>query len=281
MNPRTLYKIEKCRHFLTSLNQKIRCILLVLTIIVFIVVLAISITYLGNDILFFMSILLTGIMILFSELALFNSPGVPFIGENQLDDSRRISLTQFIPKTLAFFWILTGEFNSNFYDEEVVEKFRGLAEVRKVDFQVVYGPNFDIECVGILKLALMGKIKLYRLPDRDAVNFSHFRVIDGMHVCADFKKHVTFTGYSGGKFWFNNINLGREMMKRFEIAKSKSENITKKKLLKIINESTPILDDDIGRKPGFIIHDKNTGEARAANKQEIKNLREQLHGCLT
>ncbi|GAH90511.1 unnamed protein product, partial [marine sediment metagenome] len=87
-----------------------------------------------------------------------------------------------------------------------------LAEVRKVEFQVVYGPNFDIECVGILKLALMGKIKMYRLPDRDAVNFSHFRVIDGMHVCADFKKH------DGGKFWFNNINLGREMMKRFEIA---------------------------------------------------------------
>ncbi len=199
------YYLKKIRYIFTGLGPLGKPIFLILLTVLFAFTLYLGITFSQNYSLILYGLILAVITIIVSETMMVSSPEIKYSGKNMLDDSRKISIEKFIPSALNSFKIFTGEFNSRFYTKEVLNQFKRIIDERNVNVQAVYGPNFDVECFGILELALNGKIKLYELPKRSQVNYPHFRVIDGMHVCGDFSTHKIFRDYSGGRFWFNKI----------------------------------------------------------------------------
>lgn len=198
-----------------------------------------------------------------------------FEGDTALKESKDISLNKFIPLASSRFSLFSGEFNSDFYDEKVLKEFTRVIEERGVEMRGIYGPAFDIDCVGLLKMALEGKMKLYRINKRRD-DIPHFRVIDGRHVCMDIKPHPVFKGHVGG-FWFNNITLGRKKEKDFEKILKDAEYMSPGKILEMVENATEVEEEGILDKPCFIKHDKEKDKGyRPATDGEIKHLREQL-----
>lgn len=202
-------------------------------------------------------------------------PDISFIGEDKLEYSREKSLKDFIPRCYLRFGLSSGEFNSDFYDESILKSFNHIVEERGVEMRGVYGPAFDVDGIGLLKMALDRKIRLYRLKERkDEV---HFRVIDGKHVCMDSKPHSAFEGYHGGGFWFDNTDLGRKKENDLEKLLKDAEYMSPKKILDMATNATEVEEKDMFNKPCFIKHDKQRdNKPRPATNDEIKQLRGQL-----
>ena len=204
------------------------------------------------------------------------SDSIPYLGESALEFSRLISQTQFIYKAQKRFFINTRTFNSHFYNKEIAVAFRFLAEEREVNIQFVYGPTFDIECLDFLKLALEGKIKLFRSKSRRD-NVASFRVIDGIDVSHDLPEnhaHPIFERHHG-EFNFNNRSLALKKEEIFEDLKNDSEHITPQKLFDQIMTTTEVKPEEMNSVPCFIMHDENN-EPRPATTEEIQELQKKI-----
>lgn len=275
MNSTLKLNLKKARYILTALSPTGKLILTIFLVIIFGITLYAGMASFQNYDFIFYGLILSIIVIIIGETLMISSPQITYKGENMLDFSKNVSLNKFLPLSLKSLKIFTGEFNSNFYDKDIINEFRQLYD-NGVIIEAVFGPNFDLDCDGILEMAIEGKIRLYELPTRDAVKIPHFRLIDGMHVCGDFKRHRMLRGYSGGGFWLNNLALGKEMEKRFDIVVSRSCYKNPEEIRKMIQEAKPITSEEMEKKFGFIKRDKESKEPRPATLEEIRHLQQKV-----
>lgn len=195
-----------------------------------------------------------------------------FSEENHILTSKKISIEKFIPLARRFFGLYTGEFNSKFYDEEIVNAFNYVVDTYGVEMVAVYGPAFDVGCVEILKMALERKIKLYAIPKRrESV---HFRLIDDKHVCMDNYPHKMLSGHHGGKFHFNDPKFGRKKRKDLEMLIRKAEYMSPQKIIEMVKNAREVREEDISHTQCFVRRDGD--KAVPATDDEINHLRAEL-----
>ncbi len=85
-----------------------------------------------------------------------------------------------ISKVEKDFLSLGGECNSEFYENpEIVSNINKMAE-NNVNIRFLFGPNFDIESIDLLRLRLANKIKMRRLKKRYIGD--HFKIADAKFV---------------------------------------------------------------------------------------------------
>ncbi len=156
--------------------------------------------------------------------------------------------------------IVSGEFNTQFYNDEKIVNSIDNASKRGVNINLIVGPTIDISSKGILSLAKEGKIKLYTLPRRTD---SHFKVIDKKNVYVE-TPHVPLSDKRNIQIGKNTIILGKELEEDFEKLKSEAKKIDKDRII-----------DSIGLE-GFTRYDPKSKNVKPVTKEELEQFRKIL-----
>jgi len=178
------------------------------------------------------------------------------------------------------FFSLGGEFNSAFYNNVEIRSNLNNIIQKGVVPRLLFGPNFDIESVDLLKLKLGNKIQIRRLKKKQMGD--HFKVADSKFVYVA-KPHVSLGDDKSG-FILSSIRDASKKKILFETLWESAEEfdvVDKVRSASVFQpsflepkwlEKNPA---EWGIQSGFIKMGEDS-KARPANAEEIISLKEKL-----
>lgn len=121
-------------------------------------------------------------------------------------------------------------------DKNVIDEIKKAVE-RGVEIKIACGPRFDVENIGLAKMANEGKISFFKLEDREKNH--HFRINEKYdtlyHSGSDNRKDMVV--------WFNNVFSGKIFEERFNKTLEKAIKIDKGKFMDVFRADYPKIDE--------------------------------------
>lgn len=195
---------------------------------------------------------------------------------NTAEDAIR-SCANILSKAEKYIYFVSGEINADFYENDeiknVLENKLLSKDYKNIDIKMVFGPNIDIRSTTILKLAMLGELKIRRLNKRHE---NHFKIIDDQHVYfADYHEPLSLER-TGSIYHDKKVAL-----KKKEEFNNLWENAEEFDIRSILNNLTPVKEINgkegkWGIDNGFITKDSIDDNYKIATTIDIINLKTKL-----